>query len=171
MKDDHVHPVTTAIRELLRARGAVWQEMQHAPAVTSEAAAAARSMNVALGCKSIVTLTGGTEGELHVFVVPGFATIDWARARIAADRRRLRLAPPETMVDLLALRPGTIPPFGRPILNATLIADVSLSQPRMNAPDIVAFAAGSAELSFVMERNAWMQAAAPKFASLVREPE
>ena len=68
----------------------------------------------------------------------------------------MRFATSEELLELTGLVPGSVPPFGRPLLDLELLADVSvLRHPR------IAFNAGALTESIIMSTADWMAVAKP----------
>ena len=66
-------------------------------------------------------------------------------------------------LDLTGLEPGTVPPFGDPVLALPLVLDRGFLANRE-----IAFNAGSLERSVVMSVEDYVRIAAPELASIAR---
>ena len=71
--------------------------------------------------------------------------------------KKLRFATPQELLELTGLIPGSVPPFGGPILPFELFADLSVGA----AHGRVAFNAGSLTHSIVMSTADWLAVARP----------
>lgn len=104
--------------------------------------------------KALLLKTGE---EFRLFVLPADRKRDSALVirRFGVDR--LRCASKEELLALTGLVPGSVPPFGEPILPFALIADVAIG---IIYPH-VAFSAGSLTDSIVMSASDWARVAQP----------
>jgi len=142
-----------AIRELLAAHHAEFREVHHQPTYTSEQSAAARGERVEIGGKAIVMKV---DERFHIFVLSAARSVDSSAIRRKLNARRSRFATPDELLQLTGLVPGSIPPFGRPVLDLDLYADDA-----MLANDRIAFNAGSLTDSIIMAMPDWRRIAAP----------
>jgi prolyl-tRNA editing enzyme YbaK/EbsC (Cys-tRNA(Pro) deacylase) len=141
------------IRELLASHGAECREVHHQPTHTSEQSAAARGERVEIGGKAIVMKVDET---FHLFVLSAARAVDSSAIRRHLQARRSRFATPEELLQLTGLVPGSIPPFGRPVLDLDLYADDA-----MLTNDRIAFNAGSLTDSIILAMPDWRRIAAP----------
>ena len=131
-----------AIRELLVAGGARFDELEHEAVRTAEQAAAARGCPLEIGAKSIVMKT---DAVFRLFVMSGAAAM---RSRLIRKRlkvSRTRFASPRELVELTTIEPGAVPPFGEPILPLELYADPGLLEHQR-----IAFTPGVHTASIIM---------------------
>lgn len=142
-----------AIRDLLASHHAPFREIHHEPTYTSEQSAAARGERVEIGGKAIVMKV---DEAFHLFVLSAARSVDSSAIRKQLRARRSRFATPEELLQLTGLVPGSVPPFGRPILALDLYADAA-----MLANDRIGFNAGSLTDSIVMGMQDWRRIAAP----------
>jgi len=145
--------ILEAIRERLRAVGATWSELEHPPTRTSEDAARERGEPLEIGGKALVMKV---DDAFHVFVVSAARRLRSGAIRRYFGARKLRFATAEELLELTGLAPGSVPPFGRPILPLDLYADESIAR-----NDRIAFNAGSLEHSIVLATADWRRAAEP----------
>lgn len=146
-------PILRAIRELLTAAGISFREVHHAPTRTSEESARARGESVRIGGKAIVAKVGETFG---LYVLSAARKLDSAAIRRRVDERRFRFATPDELMALTGLVPGSVPPFGRPILPLDLHVDESIV-----ANDRIAFNAGSLTDSIIMNVDDYLRITRP----------
>ncbi len=142
-----------AIRDLLTSRQVLFREVHHEPTYTSEQSAAARGEDIAIGGKAMVIKL---DEAFHLFVLSAARSVDSGAIRKRLGARRSRFATPEELERLTGLVPGSVPPFGRPILDLDLYADEAMLQ-----NDRIAFNAGSLTDSIIMGMSDYLRAANP----------
>jgi len=98
------------------------------------------------------------DDAFHLFVLPADCKLDSAAVKKKFSAKRLRFATPEELLALTGVVPGSVPPFGEPILPFQLFADVSVG----SAYGRVAFNAGSLTNSIVMSAVDWAIVARPE---------
>jgi prolyl-tRNA editing enzyme YbaK/EbsC (Cys-tRNA(Pro) deacylase) len=134
--------VLASIRDLLTGARIAFIEKQHEPTFTSEQSALARGEPVSIGAKALV-IKGDDRWAL--FVLPADRKLDSAAARRHLGAKHTRFATPEELLSLTGLVPGSVPPFGQPILPLELVADPALCE-----QEKVAFNAGSLSTSIIL---------------------
>jgi Ala-tRNA(Pro) deacylase len=149
------------IRKHLDGLGISYREIHHAPTPTSEESARARGEPLAVGGKALVLRLGN--GIYTLFVFSAARRLDSGSVRKRFGRG-IRFATPEELLELTGLVPGSVPPFGSPILPMPLYAD-----PSTLANDRIAFNAGSLTDSMVMASADWARAASPEVFPFTRE--
>ena len=147
--------VVEKIRNYLKAEHVHFREVHHQPTYTSEESARARGEDLAIGAKAILAKT---DASFRLFVISADAKIDSAAIRRGLQLKKMRFATREELLDLTGLVPGSVPPFGPPILPFPLYCDSELGK----NSDVVAFNAGSLTLSIVMAASDWERVARPK---------
>lgn len=155
------HPVWERVQTLLGAHGIKSREIEH-PAVTSaDSAAASRGTPLAIGGKAIL-LRPGDKG-FCLCVLSAATELDSKLVRKAFGVRRLRFATPEELLELTGLVPGTVPPFGEPVLPFQLFADRGMvAQPE------IAFTAGRPDRSLVIAIGDYVRVAGPRVLTFAR---
>ena len=145
--------VLEAIRALLAREGVVYRELQHEPTLTSEASARARGEDLHIGGKALLLKMGQ---RCDLFVLSAACKLDSAAIRAHFGVRKLRFLSPPELHDLTGLVPGSVPPFGRPILPCDLYVDPSIpANPR------IAFNAGSLTHSIILAMDDYLRLAQP----------
>lgn len=139
-------PVATTvlerIRELLRNAGADFREIQHEPTRTSEDSARVRGEELKIGGKALLLKVDET---FRLFVLPADRKLDSAAIKTRFAAKKTRFASPEELLEKTGLVPGSVPPFGEPILPFPLYVDAGiLENPR------IAFNAGSLTNSIIL---------------------
>lgn len=135
-------PVLEAIREFLRGAGVEFVEKQHEPTLTSADSARARGEALSIGAKALVIKT---DEQYRLFVLPADRKADSQAIKRALGLKKMRFASPAELLELTGLPPGSVPPFGPPVLPLELWVDPALcEQPK------IAFNAGSLTTSIIM---------------------
>ena len=145
--------VLQSIRDLLNGKNISFREVHHEPTLTSEDAARARGEELRIGGKALL-IKGGDEYRL--FVLPADRKIDSAAIRRKLNLRKLRFANRDELMELTGLVPGSVPPFGRPILPFELFVDTGIHE-----NERIAFNAGSLTDSIVMPVQDYLCVACP----------
>jgi Ala-tRNA(Pro) deacylase len=125
--------------------------LHHEPTHTSEASARARGESIAIGGKAIVMKV---ESEFRLFVLSAALKVDSKKIKEHFGAKNIRFATPEELFSLTGLVPGSVPPFGKPILNLPLHVDTSIQK-----NEKIAFNAGSLTDSIIMKTEDYLRAA------------
>ena len=115
--------VLESIRELLTAASIDFVEKEHEPTFTSEESARARGEELRHGGKAFLVKT---DDVFRLFIVPADRKLDSAAVKREFGIKKTRFATAEELFDLTGLVPGSVPPFGRPILPLELFVDASI---------------------------------------------
>lgn len=150
-------PILQAIRSLLRSEAVAWRELEHAPAPTCEDAARERGEPLAIGGKCLLLKAGETFG---LFALSAASQLDSRELRRTLGERRLRFATEAELLELTGLVPGSLPPFGRPVLPFQLHADEALAE-----GERIAFNAGSLSHSIILATRDWLRVTSPRILS------
>jgi prolyl-tRNA editing enzyme YbaK/EbsC (Cys-tRNA(Pro) deacylase) len=134
--------VLEAIRGLLNGAGIAFVEKQHEPTYTSEQSARARCEPLEIGAKALVIKT---DEVYRLFVLPADRRVDSQAIKRHLGVKKLRFADAAELLELTGLVPGSVPPFGRPVLDLPLVAD-----PALLSREKMAFNAGSLTTSVIM---------------------
>ncbi len=151
------------IRELLDERGCTYREVQHAPTRTSEESAAARGEPLSIGGKALLLKV---DQDFALFVLPADRKLDSAAVRRALGAKKARFATTEELAERTGLVPGSVPPFGQPVLPFPLYADPACAE-----NERIAFNAGSLECSVVMSARDWVELAQPVLLRVAKPAE
>jgi Ala-tRNA(Pro) deacylase len=130
------------IEAMLRSRGISYRAVEHEETRTSEESARARGEDLRVGGKALVVKADDT---FHLAVLSADLKLDSRALANVLDSRKLRFATPEELMNLTGLVPGSVPPFGRPILPFDLFVDKSVQR-----SERIAFNAGSLRKSIIM---------------------
>jgi Ala-tRNA(Pro) deacylase len=142
------------IRQHLRALSIDFREVHHSPTFTSEESAKARGEDLRIGGKALLMKTGEV---FRLFVLSASLKADSAAIRDRFGVKKTRFAMPAELLELTGLVPGSVPPFGPPILPFELYADTSVT-----ANEKIAFNAGSLQDSIILRVDDWLRAARPE---------
>lgn len=145
--------VNRRIHDVLRAHEATYRTVTHEATKTSQAAADARGEPLSSGAKALVIKVDDWFG---LFVLRASLQLESGAIRRHLKTSRTRFANRDELTELVNLVPGSVPPFGRPVLPLPLYMDVSLEVgPR------VAFNAGSLTESVIMSTETYLRIATP----------
>ena len=144
-----VDEITTKLRE----SSIDFRHLRHEPTFTSEDSARVREEPLEIGAKAIVMKV---DDRFAVFVLSASRRIDSRAIRKELGVRKVRFATADELMELTGLVPGSVPPFGRPILDLDLFVDPAILQLGR-----VAFNAGSLPTSIVMSSADYERIAKP----------
>jgi prolyl-tRNA editing enzyme YbaK/EbsC (Cys-tRNA(Pro) deacylase) len=142
------------IRAWLLAEGVSFREVHHEPTRTSEDSARARGEELRIGGKALLIKV---DDIYRLFVLSADRKLDSAAVKRHFSARKTRFATPEELAELTGLVPGSVPPFGRPMLPFPLYVD-----PSVFANERIAFNAGSLTDSIVMLTSDYRRLASPE---------
>jgi prolyl-tRNA editing enzyme YbaK/EbsC (Cys-tRNA(Pro) deacylase) len=146
-------PVFDAIRALLDSEKVSYRLVHHEPTFTSEESARARGEEVRVGGKALVVKAGE---EFRLLVLSAALTADWGAVKRHFGVKKARMADRDELLALTGLVPGSVPPFGRPIMPLDLFADPSVFE-----NTVIAFNAGSLTDSIIMSVEDYRRVARP----------
>jgi prolyl-tRNA editing enzyme YbaK/EbsC (Cys-tRNA(Pro) deacylase) len=130
------------IRAWLATEGVSFREVHHEPTRTSEDSARARGEELRVGGKALLIKV---DDVYRLFVLSADRKLDSAAVKRRFAAKKMRFATPEELAELTGLAPGSVPPFGPPLLPFPLYVDPSVFE-----NERVAFNAGSLTDSIVM---------------------
>ena len=152
--------VLEAIRERLRRDGIEYRELHHEPTLTSEDAARVRGEELGNGGKALLIKV---DRDFALFVLPADRRVDSKAIRKELGAKKTRFASREELMGLTAgdnrdgLVPGSVPPFGEPILPFPLYVDSAIRDNQR-----IAFNAGSLTDSIIMAVEDYLPLAEPR---------
>ena len=146
--------ILAAIREWLQRESVTFREVRHEPTRTSEESALARGEQLRVGGKALLIKV---DAEFRLFVLSAHLKADSSAIRTHFGAKKTRFASPQELMDLTGLVPGSVPPFGSPILPFPLFADPSVFENKR-----IAFNAGSLTDSIIMGTDDYRRVARPK---------
>ncbi len=146
-------PTPTALRAWLDGLDVTYRHVTHGPTRTSEESAAARGEPLEVGAKALVLKL---DNRFELFVLSAARKLDSGSVKRTRSVKSVRFATPEELLALTGLIPGSVPPFGRPILDFDLFVESGIAAlPR------VAFNAASLTESLVLNTGDYLRAARP----------
>lgn len=125
------------------------RHVQHAATFTSEESAKARGESLEVGAKAILMKVDDT---FVLIVMSASRKVDSKKVKDFFKVKSLRFATPEELLEKTSLVPGSVPPFGKPVLPFDLYVDHSIED-----LDRVAFNAGSLTDSLVMSSKDYLR--------------
>lgn len=143
-----MNTVFEKIAELLSNSRISFKSLQHEPTHTCEESAKARGESLNIGAKAILMKL---DKSYSLFVLSAPKKIDSKKIKTITQCKSTRFATPEELFDLTSLLPGSVPPFGKPILPFELYIDYSIK----NLPK-VAFNAGSLTNSIILSTEDYL---------------
>lgn len=148
------------VKSMLDEKGISYRAVHHEPTTTSTESAAARGEDLSIGGKAILMKI---EDEFRLFVLSAALQIDSKKIKKAFGVKRTRFATPEELMELTGLAPGSVPPFGHPILELDLYLDRSIL-----SNDRIAFNAGSLTDSIIMQTEDYLKLISPQVMDFSR---
>jgi prolyl-tRNA editing enzyme YbaK/EbsC (Cys-tRNA(Pro) deacylase) len=145
--------VPNSIRRLLTDAGVAFREVSHAPTYTSEDSARARGEELRIGGKAIVLKA---DDSFRLFVMPADRKLDSAAVKRHLGVKKLRFATPQELLEQTGLVPGSVPPFGPPVLPFALYVDEPIRQ-----NERIAFNAGSLTTSIILAVSDYLALSKP----------
>jgi len=138
----------------LSLEGVSFREVHHEPTRTSEDSARARGEELRVGGKALLIKV---DDIYRLFVLSADRKLDSAAVKRHFSARKTRFATAEELTELTGLVPGSVPPFGPPIMPFPLYVD-----PSVFVNERIAFNAGSLTDSIVMSTGDYLRLAAPE---------
>ena len=153
--------VTQRIIALLEHAGIAYRRVEHGPTRTSEESAAARGEPLENGAKALLIKV---DDDFRLFVLCADRQLDSAALKRLLNAKKTRFATADELFARTGLVPGSVPPFGEPILPLELFADEEVGR----RTDRVAFNAGSLTTSLVLAATDWERIAKPRRLSFAK---
>lgn len=141
------------IRMWLSKNSAVFREVHHEPTLTSEDSARARGEDISIGGKALVMKV---DDAFKIFVISAAHKADSKKIRDYFHAKKSRFATADELLALTGLVPGSVPPFGKPILDLDLFVDTSIT-----ANDKIAFNVASLTDSIIMPTADYLRITQP----------
>jgi Ala-tRNA(Pro) deacylase len=141
------------IKEWLSAQSISFKEIHHGPVETSEEAAKARGEDLSIGGKALVLKI---DDSFKLCVLSAARKLDSGALKKHFGAKKLRFADRDELKDLTGLVPGSVPPFGKPLIDLALFLDQSILQNQK-----IAFNAGSLNDSIIMSVQDYLKVAKP----------
>ena len=141
------------IKNWLHSESIDFKEVHHEITRTSEESAKARGESVSIGGKAIVLKVGDT---FKIFVLSAARKLDSSAIKSRFNTRKTRFASRDELLELTGLEPGSVPPFGKPLIDLELYVDTSI-----NDNERIAFNAGSLTDSIIMNTRDYLELSKP----------
>ena len=141
------------IKAWLGSQSIEFKAVHHQVTKTSEESARARGEDISIGGKALVLKVGDSFG---IFVLSAARKLDSDAIRNHFKVRKTRFATPGELLELTGLEPGSVPPFGKPILDLELYVDTSIL-----SNEKIAFNAGSLTDSIIMSTKDYLEISRP----------
>jgi Ala-tRNA(Pro) deacylase len=145
--------VHEALCSLLNENQIEYCRKHHEATFTSVESAKARNEDLALGGKAIVMKI---DDDFKLLVLSASKKTDSKKLKEFFKAKKTRFATSEELMQLTGLVPGSVPPFGRPIIPLDLFLDESITR-----NEKIAFNAGLLTDSIVMKVNDFLNIAKP----------
>jgi Ala-tRNA(Pro) deacylase len=146
--------VLDRIRAMLANAGIEYREVHHEPTLTSEDSARARGEELRIGGKALLLKVND---EFRLFVLSAAKQLDSGAIKQRFAAKKTRFASAEELLELTGLVPGSVPPFGKPLLPFDLYIDNSILE-----NEKIAFNAGSLTDSVIMAVSDYRKLADPE---------
>lgn len=131
------------IRALLADADVPFREVHHSPTRTSEDSAVARGEELKVGGKALLIKV---DNVFRLFVLSADRKLDSTAIKRYFQAKKTRFATPEELLEKTGLVPGSVPPFGEPVLPFPLFVD-----PGVFENSRIAFNAGSLTDSIILD--------------------
>jgi Ala-tRNA(Pro) deacylase len=149
--------VLERIRAMLNHAGISYRQVHHEPTLTSEDSARARGEELRVGGKALLLKVND---DFRLFVLSAARQLDSAAIKQRFNAKKTRFASAEELLELTGLVPGSVPPFGKPLLPFDLYIDESILE-----NEKIAFNAGSLTDSVIMTVSDYREIAHPEVFS------
>lgn len=146
--------IYASIHDWLQRESVAFREAHHEPTRTSEESARARGEELRIGGKALLIKV---DADFRLFVLSADRKLDSGAVRAHFGAKKTRFASPEELMETTGLVPGSVPPFGAPILPFPLYADPSVFENQR-----IAFNAGSLTDSMIMGIDDYRRLAKPE---------
>lgn len=142
------------IKGFLDEQGVQYEEKEHEATLTSEDSARIRGDQLSAGAKAILYKV---QDSFYLFVLAADEKMDTKKIKQyfkdkGMKAKKTRFATTVELMDMTGLVPGSVPPFGKPILNFDLYVDPSLL-----SNETISFNAGSLTNSLKMGLQDYME--------------
>jgi len=141
------------IKEWLASQSIEFKEVHHKPTRTSEEAAKARGVDLSIGGKALVLKI---DDSFKLFVFSASKKLDSGALKKYFGAKKLRFADEDELREITGLVPGSVPPFGKSLINLDLFVDNSIINNEQ-----IAFNAGSLTDSIIMSVQDYLKVANP----------
>lgn len=145
--------VFTKICSYLNEQKVIYRTLHHEPTLTSEDSARIRKEDIRIGGKALLIKV---DNNFRLFVLSAALRLNSQALRNHFKARKVRFASAAELQHLTGLVPGSLPPFGKPILPFDLYVDSSITE-----NERIAFNAGSLTDSLFLDVEDYLRVARP----------
>jgi len=131
--------------------GLTYKSLHHEVTLTSEESARVRGEDISIGGKALLLKY---DKSFALFVLSSAKKLDSNAIKKHFGAKKLRFASKEELMEMTGLVPGSVPPFGRPLLDFDLYLDTSIVE-----NERIAFNAGSLTDSVIMQVEDYLKIA------------
>jgi len=157
--------VFSRLIEFLSEQRIEFSVLEHPPTRTSEEAAEFRGTTLASGAKALLLKLYAANGNFFALMVfPAHLGFDSKLARGVTGAKKSRFATVQELDEMTGLKPGSVPPFGEPILPFPLFVDRAL----IEINDELSFNAGSLTKSIIMGAQDYEKISGAQFGSFTK---
>ncbi|KAL7485045.1 hypothetical protein ACHAW6_010638 [Cyclotella cf. meneghiniana] len=154
-------PHQQQIHELLKTNNIQFKALHHEATPTSQDSARVRGEELSIGGKALVLRHRDDDeaalSSFAVFVLSASKKLDTKAIKREFKTKNVRFATAEELKALTGgLRPGSVPPFGRPVIDLELFVDTSIVE-----NSLIAFNCGSLTDSLIISVQDYLGIAAP----------
>jgi len=142
------------IKDFLKNNNIDFKEIHHEPTLTSEDSAKARGEDIKIGGKALVLKI---DNNFKILVLSAAKKLNSNLVKKYFNAKNVRFADRNELIELTGLVPGSVPPFGNPIIDLELYVDNSIIE-----NEKIAFNAGSLTDSIVMSVKDYIKISNPK---------
>jgi Ala-tRNA(Pro) deacylase len=150
------------IVNLLEEHQISYKSLHHEPTQTSEESAKVRGVDLSTGGKALVlqvcdAADDTTSPKFGLFILSASRKLHTKAIKKEFQTKNVRFATKQELAALTdGLVPGSVPPFGEPVLNLELFVDTSIE-----TNEIIAFNCGSLTDSIIMSVQDYFKIAKP----------
>jgi len=156
-----MNTLTEKLTKLLHDKGIEFEERDHPPGETCEAAADARGEDLKIGGK---TLLFKDKRGFYLFVLSAAKKVDNNKIRKILKSQKLRFATTVELKELAGVEKGALPPIGRDLLPFDLYLDKSILE-----NEKIAFNAGILTKSFILKLEDYLKLVDPIICEFSKE--
>jgi prolyl-tRNA editing enzyme YbaK/EbsC (Cys-tRNA(Pro) deacylase) len=140
------------IKTLLDENSIKYEESEHEPVMTSQAAADARNLPLSSGVKAMILRS---KGKFYLFALRAHKKLDWKKVRSILQTDSVSLATPEEVLEVTGVEIGAVAPFGN------LMGIPTYSDESVFAEEKFDFSCGKHEKSMELGTKDWEKVVQP----------
>ena len=149
------------IYAFLESNSIQFKKVHHEETLTAEESAKVRGEELSIGGNAFLMKVGE---DFILFVISAALRLDSKKIKKHFKTKKIRFATPEELIELTGLKPGSIPPFGRPLFELDIYIDESITK-----NDKIAFNAGSLTDSITMDVKDYLAISNGKVIDFAKE--